>query len=101
MISIAPFPFVCRIIFSAHTHEFSDKTHPDGTREVTVPAMTWNVRDDPGFIVATFRGNRSAVSVTYCSVARESHILKAYTFALVLFLFLVIVSNTLQLKGLS
>ncbi|OMO85822.1 hypothetical protein CCACVL1_09984 [Corchorus capsularis] len=49
-----------RIIFSAHRHEFSDHTHPDGTREVTVPAMTWTVRDDPGFIVATLRENRSA-----------------------------------------
>ncbi|XP_039053223.1 metallophosphoesterase 1-like [Hibiscus syriacus] len=55
-----------RIIFSAHTHEFSDHTHPDGTREVTIPAMTWKVRDDPGFIVATFQRNRSTVSVTYC-----------------------------------
>ncbi|XP_022768310.1 metallophosphoesterase 1-like isoform X2 [Durio zibethinus] len=90
-----------RIIFSAHTHEFSDHTHLDGTREVTVPAMSWTVRDDPGFIIATFRGNRSTVSVTYCSVARESHILTAYTSALILFLLLVIVSNTLELKGLS
>ncbi|XVE60461.1 hypothetical protein DITRI_Ditri05aG0130400 [Diplodiscus trichospermus] len=90
-----------RIIFSAHTHEFSDHTHPDGTREVTVPSMTWKVRDNPGFIVATFRGNRSTVRVTYCSVARESHILTVYTSALVLFLFLVIVSNTLRLKSLS
>ncbi|XVE95338.1 hypothetical protein REPUB_Repub02eG0088400 [Reevesia pubescens] len=88
-----------RIIFSAHTHEFSDHTHPDGTREVTVPAMTWKVRDDPGFIVATFRGKRTAVSVTYCSVVRESHILIAYTSALILFLFLV--SSTLELRGLS
>ncbi|KAK6277443.1 hypothetical protein POUND7_017766 [Theobroma cacao] len=87
-----------RIIFSAHTHEFSDHTHPDGTREVTVPAMTWNARVDPGFIVATFRGNISAVSVTYCSVARESDILIVYTCTLVLFIILVIVSNTPQLK---
>ncbi|KAK8315141.1 hypothetical protein V6Z12_D01G220200 [Gossypium hirsutum] len=49
-----------RIIFSAHTQEFSDHTHPDGTREVTIPAMTWKVRDDPGFIVATFQRNKSA-----------------------------------------
>ncbi|KAL1121244.1 hypothetical protein V6Z11_D01G218900 [Gossypium hirsutum] len=48
------------IIFSAHTQEFSDHTHPDGTREVTIPAMTWKVRDDPGFIVATFQRNKSA-----------------------------------------
>lgn len=92
---------VCSIIFSAHTQEFSDHTHPDGTREVTIPAMTWKVRDDPGFIVATFQRNKSAVSVTYCSVARESHILIAYTSALVLFLFFIIVSNTLEPKCLS
>ncbi|TYH31973.1 hypothetical protein ES288_A01G214300v1 [Gossypium darwinii] len=49
-----------RIIFSAHTQEFSDHTHSDGTREVTIPAMTWKVRDDPGFIVATFQRNKSA-----------------------------------------
>ncbi|KAE8731261.1 Calcineurin-like metallo-phosphoesterase superfamily protein, putative isoform 2 [Hibiscus syriacus] len=48
-----------RIIFSAHTHEFSDHTHPDGTQEVTILAMTWKVRDDPHFIVATFQRNRS------------------------------------------
>ncbi|XP_044512312.1 metallophosphoesterase 1-like isoform X3 [Mangifera indica] len=47
-----------RIIFSAHTHEFCDHTHQDGTREVTVSAMTWKARDDPGFVVATFHGNR-------------------------------------------
>ncbi|KAH1122919.1 hypothetical protein J1N35_006079 [Gossypium stocksii] len=49
-----------RIIFSAHTQEFSDHTHLDGTREVTIPAMTWKVRDDPGFIVATFQRNKTA-----------------------------------------
>ncbi|GMI64867.1 hypothetical protein HRI_000156000 [Hibiscus trionum] len=90
-----------RIIFSAHTHEFSVYTHPDGTREVTIPAMAWEVRDDPGFIVATFQRNKSTVSVTYCAVARESHILIAYTSALVLFAFFILVSNTLESKGLS
>ncbi|KAL4271508.1 hypothetical protein GQ457_13G010020 [Hibiscus cannabinus] len=90
-----------RIVFSAHTHEFSVYTHPDGTQEVTIPAMTWEVRDDPGFIVATFQRNKSIVRVTYCSVARESHILIAYTSALVLFVFFIIISNTLESKGLS
>ncbi|XP_061967962.1 uncharacterized protein LOC133691463 isoform X3 [Populus nigra] len=44
-----------RIVFSAHTHEFCDHTHSDGTREITVPSMTWKARDDPGFVFATFR----------------------------------------------
>ncbi|XP_034914967.1 uncharacterized protein [Populus alba] len=44
-----------RIVFSAHAHEFCDHTHSDGTREITVPAMTWKARDDPGFVFATFR----------------------------------------------
>ncbi|XP_030481300.1 uncharacterized protein LOC115698229 isoform X2 [Cannabis sativa] len=49
-----------RIIFSAHSHEFSSYTHPDGTYEVSVPAMSWNARDDPGFIFAIFRSNKRA-----------------------------------------
>ncbi|XP_062097220.1 uncharacterized protein LOC133803264 isoform X2 [Humulus lupulus] len=49
-----------RIIFSAHSHEFSYYTHPDGTYEVSVPAMSWNARDDPGFIFAIFRRNKRA-----------------------------------------
>ncbi|XP_024027662.1 metallophosphoesterase 1 isoform X2 [Morus notabilis] len=49
-----------RIIFTAHSYEFSAYTHPDRTYEVTVPAMTWNARDDPGFIVAIFRRNKRA-----------------------------------------
>ncbi|KAI4976117.1 hypothetical protein ZWY2020_049724 [Hordeum vulgare] len=43
-----------RIIFSAHADSFSDHTHPDGTREVTVPAMTWKKGGMPGFAIATF-----------------------------------------------
>ncbi|XP_010269206.1 PREDICTED: metallophosphoesterase 1-like isoform X3 [Nelumbo nucifera] len=74
-----------RIIFSAHTHEFYDRTHRDGTREVTVPAMTWDGRDDPGFVVATF-GQKRAVTVIRCFLARESHIVMAYVSVLVLLL---------------
>ncbi|KAL1293594.1 hypothetical protein AAHE18_19G085100 [Arachis hypogaea] len=44
-----------RIIFSAHSHSFSDHVHFDQTREITVPAMSWNARDDPGFVFATFQ----------------------------------------------
>ncbi|CAK7347108.1 unnamed protein product [Dovyalis caffra] len=75
-----------RIVFSAHTHEFCDHTHSDGTREITVPAMTWKARDDPGFVFATFRSGGNAVSVSYCSLARESHVLIAYTLILLLLL---------------
>ncbi|KAG9451587.1 hypothetical protein H6P81_011552 [Aristolochia fimbriata] len=71
-----------RIVFSAHTHKFCYHTHRDGTREVTVPAMTWNVKDDPGFVIATFRQN-DAVIVSQCSLARESHVLMAYASVLV------------------
>ncbi|KAK2659677.1 hypothetical protein Ddye_006210 [Dipteronia dyeriana] len=81
-----------RIIFSAHTHKFCDHTHSDGTREVTVSAMTWKVRDDPGFVVATFHGN-GRVSVSYCSLARESHLLIAYTSVLVLLLSIILIPN--------
>ncbi|XP_077249950.1 uncharacterized protein LOC143889573 [Tasmannia lanceolata] len=72
-----------RIIFSAHTHNFCDHIHKDGTREVTVPAMTWDAKDDPGFVVVTFRQNK-AVTVSQCSLARESHVLMAYASVLVL-----------------
>ncbi|KAJ4950927.1 hypothetical protein NE237_027759 [Protea cynaroides] len=61
-----------KIVFSAHTHRFCDHTHRDGTREVTVPAMNWNARGDPGFIVASF-GRNKAVTISQCSLARESH----------------------------
>ncbi|RDX84067.1 Metallophosphoesterase 1, partial [Mucuna pruriens] len=48
------------------------------TREITVPAMSWNARDDPGFVIATFQNEGRAVSISYCSLARESHILLVY-----------------------
>nr|XP_023926628.1 metallophosphoesterase 1-like isoform X2 [Quercus suber] len=80
------FNYQNKIVFSAHTHEFCDQLHSDGTREVSVPAMTWNARDDPGFVVATFHRNRRAVSVSYCSLARESHVIIAYVSFVVLFL---------------
>lgn len=90
--------FTCRIIFSAHAHEFCDHIHSDGTRQITVPAMTWKARDDPGFVVATFQSDRKDVSVSYCSLARESHILIAYTLLLVLLLTLWLVANTPHLR---
>ncbi|GKV44051.1 hypothetical protein SLEP1_g51278 [Rubroshorea leprosula] len=89
-----------RVVFSAHTHEFDDYTHSDGTHEITVPAMSWKARSEPGFIAATFLSKNRGVSITYCSVARESHMLIAYASVLVLLLFLAIVANTPRLKWL-
>eukprot|EP00257_Ricinus_communis_P024005 XP_015584140.1 metallophosphoesterase 1 isoform X1 [Ricinus communis] len=87
-----------RIIFSAHSYEFCDHTHSDGTREVTVPAMTWKARDDPGFVIATFHGEERAVSVSYCSLVRESHVLIVYTCFLILLLTMQLMANTPQLR---
>ncbi|KAH7524426.1 hypothetical protein FEM48_Zijuj06G0117900 [Ziziphus jujuba var. spinosa] len=86
-----------RIIFSAHTHEFSSYFHPDGTREVTVPALTWNARDDPGFIVANFRRNNIAVSISYCSLVRESRLIMGYVYVMVLFVVMMVFSRRLLL----
>ncbi|XP_068638717.1 uncharacterized protein [Aristolochia californica] len=74
-----------RIVFSAHSHQFCYHIHRDGTREVTVPAMTWNVKNDPGFVVATFKQNHAFI-VSQCSLARESHVLMAYASVLALLL---------------
>ncbi|KAF5740244.1 metallophosphoesterase 1-like [Tripterygium wilfordii] len=82
-----------RFIFSAHSHEFCDITHSDGTREITVPAMTWKAKDDPGFVVATFGKDRKGVSVSYCALARESHVLATYTTLLVSFVVLWFISK--------
>nr|XP_011464590.1 PREDICTED: metallophosphoesterase 1-like [Fragaria vesca subsp. vesca] len=90
-----------RIVFSAHTHEFYDHFHPDGTREVTVPAMTWNARNDPGFVIAIFRRNGGAVSISYCSLARESHVLVAYAFLLILSVSMLAFSSTPSLRSLK
>ncbi|POO04031.1 Metallo-dependent phosphatase-like [Trema orientale] len=73
-----------RIVFSGHSHEFSAYTHQDGIYEVAVPAMSWNARDDPGFIFAIFRRNKSPVSIIYCSLARESRVIVAYISVLLL-----------------
>ncbi|KAK7255696.1 hypothetical protein RIF29_29115 [Crotalaria pallida] len=74
-----------RIIFSAHRYAFSDHVHLDRTREITVPAMSWNARDDPGFVIATFHKTGREVSISYCSLARESHILLVYISVIFLF----------------
>ncbi|KAL5559038.1 hypothetical protein UlMin_035249 [Ulmus minor] len=83
-----------RMVFSAHTHEFSAYTHLDGTYEVAVPPMSWNARDDPGFVLAIFRKNRSAVSISYCSLARESRVIMAYLCVLILLASFVVFTKT-------
>eukprot|EP01018_Ginkgo_biloba_P038619 Gb_34856 [translate_table: standard] len=74
-----------RIVFTAHTHRFCDRTHYDGTREITVPTMTWNMRDDPGFVVATF-GRDNVVMIQQCFLARESQVFMGYVLVLMLLL---------------
>ncbi|XP_038990189.1 metallophosphoesterase 1-like isoform X2 [Phoenix dactylifera] len=72
-----------RMVFSAHAHRFCDHEHSDGTREVTIPAMTWAARGKPGFVVVTF-GQNKAVTVNQCSVATESQVTMAYMFIFIL-----------------
>ncbi|XP_065024746.1 uncharacterized protein LOC135649823 [Musa acuminata AAA Group] len=74
-----------RIVFSAHTHNFCDHTHSDGTREITVPAMTWAARQKPGFVFVNFRQNK-AVSVSHCSLASERHVILTYIIFFMLFI---------------
>ncbi|KAL2893883.1 Metallophosphoesterase 1 [Bienertia sinuspersici] len=85
-----------RIVFSAHSHEFCDIVHPDGTREVTVPALAWKAKDDPGFIVATFRRN-GAVAIRRCSLPRESHVIVSCITIFVLSISSAILPNCLNL----
>jgi ethanolamine phosphate phosphodiesterase len=47
--------------------------------------MSWNARDDPGFVIATFRKTGRDVSISYCSLARESHVLVVYVSIIVMF----------------
>ncbi|KAK6938174.1 hypothetical protein RJ641_031682 [Dillenia turbinata] len=63
-----------RIVFSALSHDFCDRLHLDGTREVTVPVMTWAAKEDPGFVIAIFKRN-GMISVTGYTFARESYVL--------------------------
>lgn len=79
-----------RIVFTAHTHRFCDLTHYDGTREITVPPLTWDGRDDPGFVVATF-GRNDAMMIQRCFLARESHVLMGYVFVLIFLLVIALI----------
>lgn len=65
------------MVFSAHTHHFCDYSHGDGTREVTVPAMSWAAEGKPGFVVATFQQNK-VVTVSHCSLPKELHVIVSY-----------------------
>ncbi|KAL6962664.1 hypothetical protein U1Q18_037623 [Sarracenia purpurea var. burkii] len=82
-----------RIIFSAHNHIFCDCIHLDGTREITVPAMTWDARNDPGFVVATFRSDGRDALVSHCSLPKESNVVLAYISILVLFMSTMLVAK--------
>ncbi|RLM55254.1 metallophosphoesterase 1-like [Panicum miliaceum] len=66
-----------RIIFNAHTGSFSDFLHADGTREVTVPAMTWKTRGVPGFVITTF-DTKGTVTLSCCLLAKEWHVIMGY-----------------------
>ncbi|CAM8972051.1 unnamed protein product [Rhodiola kirilowii] len=87
-----------RIIFSAHQNEFCSHTHPDGTLEISVPAFSWNARDDPGFILATFKNNGATVTVSQCFLARESHALAAIVSSFIVVLTLVLIANAFFLE---
>ncbi|XP_047322251.1 metallophosphoesterase 1-like isoform X2 [Impatiens glandulifera] len=82
-----------RIVFSAHTHEFCDRTHLDGTREVTVPAMAWGAKNDPGFVFANFRKNGSIISVSHCSLTGESTFLVVYISLVTLLMMCMLLAN--------
>ncbi|KAL4557242.1 hypothetical protein LXL04_035415 [Taraxacum kok-saghyz] len=68
-----------RMVFSAHAQSFSDRIHPDGTREIVVPAMSWDAgNDNPAFVAVTFRKNGTSAIVSHCKLAGKSHVLMFY-----------------------
>ncbi|GJT89063.1 metallophosphoesterase 1-like protein [Tanacetum coccineum] len=64
-------PRMCFI--HAHAQTFSDRTHPDGTREIVVPAMSWDTGKDPEFVAVTFRRNGTYALVSHCKLSGRSH----------------------------
>lgn len=66
-----------RLVLSGHTHRWCDLVHSDGTREVTVPSLSWRNRDDPGFAFLTFYAN-SSFTLQRCVLARESTVMVVY-----------------------
>lgn len=67
-----------RMVFSAHAQSFSDRVHPDGTREIVVPAMSWDGGKNPAFVAVTFRKNGTSAIVSHCKLAGRSHVLLFY-----------------------
>ncbi|KAI7755020.1 hypothetical protein M8C21_020187 [Ambrosia artemisiifolia] len=78
--------FEKRMIFSAHTQTFSDHVHPDGTREIVVPAMSWDAGKNPAFVAVTFRRNGTTAIVSHCRLAGKLHVLLLYTSLFVAFI---------------
>ncbi|KAJ0796366.1 putative calcineurin-like phosphoesterase domain, ApaH type, metallo-dependent phosphatase [Helianthus annuus] len=83
-----------RMIFSAHTQTFSDRVHPDGTREIVVPAMSWDAGNNPAFVSVTFRHNGTTAIVSHCRLAGKLHVLLLYTS--LFFVFILTVQTSLR-----
>lgn len=66
-----------RLVLSGHTHRWCDRLHADGTREVTVPSLSWRNRDDPSFAFLTFHAN-SSFTIHRCMLAHESTVILLY-----------------------
>ncbi|KAI3705855.1 hypothetical protein L1987_76104 [Smallanthus sonchifolius] len=83
-----------RMIVSAHTQTFSDRIHPDGTREIVVPAMSWDAGKNPAFVAVTFRRNGTTAIVSHCKLAGKLHVLLLYIS--LFFVFILIVQTSLR-----
>ncbi|KAI3508072.1 hypothetical protein L1887_23072 [Cichorium endivia] len=83
-----------RMVFSAHAQSFSDRIHPDGTREIVVPAMSWDGGKNPAFVAVTFRKNGTSAIVSHCKLAGRSHVLLFYVS--LFFLLILTVQTTLR-----
>ncbi|KAL8233064.1 hypothetical protein R6Q57_002842 [Mikania cordata] len=83
-----------RMIFSAHTQTFSDRIHPDGTREIVVPPMSWDAGKKPGFVAVTFRQNGTTAIVSHCKLAGKLHVLLLYVS--LFFVFMLTVQTSLR-----
>ncbi|KAI3756985.1 hypothetical protein L6452_04518 [Arctium lappa] len=84
-----------RMVFSAHTQTFSDRMHPDGIREIVVPAMSWDAGMKPAFVAVTFRRNGSSAIVSHCKLAGRTHVVFFY----ISFLFVLILTVQTTLRS--
>ncbi|XP_076904529.1 uncharacterized protein LOC143560005 [Bidens hawaiensis] len=75
-----------RIIFSAHTQTFVNRVHPDRTREIVVPTMSWDAGENPAFVGVTFRRNGTVAIVSHCRLAGKLHVVLLYTSLFVIFI---------------